>query len=109
MPNLRMTITDLSEREKIVEQVNTTCMHLFDAWCETRNVTALAYLMHCWPLTDSTPKVLRRLGEAMHDLRRYHADQIDDIGIQALHHMTDQIDGLIERTACRGISVKIGA
>ena len=88
-------IAYLSERENVVEQVNSLCLQLFDAWCETRSVTALAYLMHCWPLIDSTPMALRRLGETMGDLRRYHADQLDDDGFATLCDMGDLIDELV--------------
>lgn len=66
----------LSERENVIEQIDAMCLRLFGTWCETRSVTLLAYLMHCWPLVDSTPNALRRLGETMHDLRRNHADRI---------------------------------
>jgi hypothetical protein len=90
-------IAYLSERENVVQQVNALCLRLFDAWCETRSVTALAYLMHCWPLIDSTPAALRRLGETMCDLRRYHADQLDDEAFDALCEMGDLIDELMGR------------
>ncbi|APA89646.1 hypothetical protein BJG93_29620 (plasmid) [Paraburkholderia sprentiae WSM5005] len=89
----------LSERENIVEQINAICLRLFDTWCETRSVTSLAYLMHCWPLVDSTPDALRRLGETMHDLRRYHADQMDGSGFQTLCEMADLLDELIGHPA----------
>ncbi|WP_027802365.1 hypothetical protein [Paraburkholderia dilworthii] len=92
-------IAYLSERENIVEQVNAICLRLFDTWCETRSVTPLAYLMHCWPLVDSTPDALRRLREAMHDLRRYHADQMDDRCFQTLCEMADLLDELIGHPA----------
>jgi hypothetical protein len=93
----RVMIAYLSERENVVEQVNSLCLQLFDTWCESRSVTALAYLMHCWPLIESTPAALRRLGETMCDLRRYHADQLDAHGFQALCEMADLIDELVGR------------
>lgn len=89
----------LSERENIVEQVNSICTRLFDTWCETRSLTPLTYLMHCWPMIDSTPNAIRRLGETMRDLRRYHVDQLDEYGFQSLCEMADLIDELIERPA----------
>jgi hypothetical protein len=94
-----MTITYLSEPENVVEEINLFCMRLFDTWCESRNVMALAYLMHCWPMTESTPQALRRLGETMRDLRRYHADQIEEPSLQTLCEMVDVIDEIIERPA----------
>ncbi|MCO4883325.1 hypothetical protein VOI32_21920 [Paraburkholderia caribensis] len=90
-------IAYLSERENVVEQVNSLCLQLFDTWCESRSVTALAYLMHCWPLIESTPAALRRLGETMCDLRRYHPDQLDAHGFQVLCEMADLIDELVGR------------
>ncbi|MBN3759612.1 hypothetical protein [Burkholderia sp. Ac-20365] len=99
-------IAYLSERENVVEQVNLLCLRLFDRWCETRCVTALAYLMHCWPLMDSTPAALRRLGETMCDLRRYHADQLDGEGFQALCEMADLIEELVGRPA-RTVRLKV--
>lgn len=88
-----------SERDNIVERVNSLCLRLFDAWCDTRSVTALAYLMHCWPMIDSTPGALRRLGETMRDLQRYHGDQLDDEAFQALCEMAALIDELVGRPA----------
>ncbi|MCP3712686.1 hypothetical protein M3I54_38245 [Paraburkholderia sp. CNPSo 3274] len=84
----------LSERENVVEQIDSICLRLFDAWCETRSVTSLAYLLHCWPLINSTPDALRRLGETMRDLRRNHADQIDEYDFRALCEVADLIDEL---------------
>ncbi|MEX3969912.1 hypothetical protein [Paraburkholderia caribensis] len=98
-------IVYLSERENLVEQVNSLCQRLFDAWCETRSVTALAYLMHCWPLSDSTPVVLRRLGETLRELRRNHADRLDGADFQALCDMADLIDKLVGRPS-RTVSLK---
>ncbi|MGF6472335.1 hypothetical protein [Paraburkholderia youngii] len=84
----------LSERENVVSQIDAICLRLFDAWCETRSLTALAYLMHCWPLSDSSPSALRRLGETLRDLRRNHANRIDDCDFRALCEVADLIDEL---------------
>ncbi|ALP68030.1 hypothetical protein [Paraburkholderia caribensis] len=51
-----------SERENIVERANSHCLRLFDTWCDKRNITALAFLMPCSPMIDTTPGALRRLG-----------------------------------------------
>ncbi|MBC8746537.1 hypothetical protein OKW43_007246 [Paraburkholderia sp. WC7.3g] len=98
----------LSERENLIEQVNAICLRLFDTWCETRNVTSLAYLMHCWPLIDSTPNALRHLGETMRDLRRHHADQLDERGFRTLCEMADLIDELVGRPARTVRLVRVG-
>ena len=92
-------ISYLSERENYVEQINAICLRLFDTWCETRNVTPLAYLMHCWPMTDSGPAAIRRLGETMRELRRNHTKACDAHGFQALCEMADLIDELVGRQA----------
>jgi hypothetical protein len=91
--------TYMLELETRVEQVNAICMRLFDTWCESRDVTSLAYLMHCWPMIDATPNALRRLGDTMRDLRRYHGEQLNKWTFQALCDMADLIDELIEHRA----------
>ncbi|MBP0588193.1 hypothetical protein J8I87_00310 [Paraburkholderia sp. LEh10] len=88
-----------SERESTVERVNSLCLRLFDTWCDTRSVTALAYLMHCWPMIGSTPAAMRRLGETMRDLQRYHGDQLGDEAFHALCEMAALIDELLGRPA----------
>jgi len=80
-----------------VQDVNTICMRLFDTWCESRNVTPLAYLMHCWPLSDSRPHTLRRLQETMKDLRRNHADKLDLYALSVLGELASRLDELIDR------------
>jgi hypothetical protein len=90
-------IAYLSERENVVEQVNDICMRLFDNWCDTRSVTPLAYLMHCWPMSDSKPAALRRLGESLGDLRRHHADQIDAHDFRSLCEIANLIEDLVGR------------
>ncbi|CAB3806357.1 hypothetical protein LMG28614_06378 [Paraburkholderia ultramafica] len=90
-------ISYLSQRENDVEQINSICLRLFDSWCETRNVMPLAYLMHCWPMSDSGPAAIRRLGETMHELRRHHADLLDTDAFQTLCQMADLIDDLAGR------------
>ncbi|MEX3788701.1 hypothetical protein FSB08_37280 [Paraburkholderia sp. JPY432] len=95
----------LSERENVVEQIDSICLRLFDAWCEARSVKSLAYLMHCWPLIDSTPNALKRLGETMRELRRNHAEQINEYDFRALCEVADLIDELTEPRAVRLLAV----
>ncbi|MBC8741477.1 hypothetical protein OKW30_000281 [Paraburkholderia sp. Clong3] len=95
----------LSERENVIEQIDVICLRLFDTWCETRSVTSLAYLMHCWPLIDSTTNALRRLGQTMRELRRNHADQIDEYDFRALCEVADLIDELTLPRTVRLIAV----
>ncbi|MBB5496692.1 hypothetical protein [Paraburkholderia sp. MM5384-R2] len=95
----------LSERENVIEQIDVICLRLFDTWCETRSVTSLAYLMHCWPLIDGTTNALRRLGETMRELRRNHAEQIDEYDFRALCEVADLIDELTLPRTVRLIAV----
>lgn len=85
----------LSERENAVEQINSICMHLFDTWCEQRNVTSLAYLLHCWPLTDSEPASIRRLGETLWELRKTHGERLGGEAVQALLNVADLVDEVL--------------
>jgi hypothetical protein len=80
-----------------VQEVNTICMRLFDAWCESRNLTPLAYLMHCWPLLDCGAGTIRRVQETMKDLRRNHADKLDLYALSVLGDLARSLDELIDR------------
>ncbi|WP_242684289.1 hypothetical protein [Paraburkholderia hospita] len=99
MSNRRAMVPVCPSGENVVERVDSLCLQLFDTWCETSNVTPLAYLLHCWPLTDNAPDALRRVGETMRYLRRHHADQLDAHGLHALCEMADLIDELVEHPA----------
>ena len=80
-----------------VQDVDTICMRLFDTWCESRNLTPLAYLMHCWPLSDNRAGTIRRLQESMKDLRHNHADKLDLYALSALGELARSLDELIDR------------
>ncbi|WP_109477888.1 hypothetical protein [Paraburkholderia sp. C35] len=56
--------------------VDEVCMILFDGWCERRNVTALAYLMHAWPLVDDDVLLVRRMLQSLRELEKYHPDAL---------------------------------
>ncbi|QCP54130.1 hypothetical protein FAZ95_34675 [Trinickia violacea] len=66
-----------SEREQAVEHINGICLRLFDSWCETRSVTPLVYLMHCWPLLDSGTTSIKRLVETLTELKKFHPETLD--------------------------------
>ena len=85
----------LSERENEVEYINSMCLRLFDSWCESRSVTPLGYLLHCWPLVDSGPKAIRRLGETLRELRKSHADALDRDTSQVLRELADCVDEIL--------------
>ncbi|WP_103704620.1 hypothetical protein [Paraburkholderia eburnea] len=57
-----------------LEVVDRRCTYLFDCFCEQRNIMALAYLMHAWPLTSTTPEALHNLFEVLGNLRRLHGN-----------------------------------
>ena len=90
-------ISGVVGRNTCVQDVNTICMRLFDTWCESRNLTPLAYLMHCWPLSDCRPHTIRRLKETMKDLRRNHADKLDPYALSVLGELASHLDELIDR------------
>ena len=62
-----------SQRLAFVEEI---CLTLFDRWCEQRNVLALAYLMHRWPLTGSDPSLVRRLMQSLRELGERHHESL---------------------------------
>jgi len=62
-----------SQRSAFVEQI---CLTLFDRWCEQRNVLALAYLMHGWPLTGDDPSLTRRLLQSLRELGEHHHEAL---------------------------------
>lgn len=74
----------LSEREDAIEDIHSICRRLFDTWCDTKNVTALSYLMRCWPLLNSDPASLRKLNEQPRQMRRQHRDAVDRETLQML-------------------------
>jgi hypothetical protein len=85
----------LSERENAVEHINAMCMHLFDLWCESRSVVPLAYLLKGWPLTNSDPEAIRRLGNALRDLRRHHLLDPNDASFHELCELSDCVEDLL--------------
>jgi len=87
----------LSQRENEVEHINSICFRLFDIWCERRCVTPLGYLMHCWPLVDSGPKAVRRVGETLRELRKWHQAELDSDVAAMLRELSDCVDEVLLR------------
>ncbi|CAE6738927.1 hypothetical protein R69927_00817 [Paraburkholderia domus] len=85
----------LSERENAVEHINAMCMHLFDLWCESRSVVPLAHLLKGWPLTNSDPEAIRRLGNALRDLRRHHVLDPNGASFHELCELSDCVEDLL--------------
>ena len=88
-------ISRQSGRENAVEQINAICLRLFDIWCQRRSMTALTYLLHCWPLMDSRPATIRRLEKTLSELRRTHLEAIDAEAEQALFKLADWTDEIL--------------
>jgi hypothetical protein len=82
----------LFERENAVKRIDSICTHLFHIWCERRSMTSLSYLLHCWPLMDSTPASIRRLGETLSEFRKTHLETIGAEETQALLEIADWTD-----------------
>jgi len=82
----------LSERENSVEQIDVLCKRLFDAWCEARSVMPLSYLLKGWPLRDSEPTTIRRLGNVLRELRKHRPDALAAETLANLYELSDCID-----------------
>jgi len=54
--------------------IDEICQSLFDRWCERRNVVALAYLMHAWPLLIGGPHIVKRLLQSLRELKEHHSE-----------------------------------
>ncbi|WP_308422863.1 hypothetical protein [Paraburkholderia caffeinilytica] len=81
-------------------------MQLFDVWCESRSVVPLTYLLKGWPLTNSDPEAIRRLGNALRDLRRHHLLDANSASFQELCELSDCVEDLLVQssTATRAMS-----
>jgi hypothetical protein len=87
----------MQDRRMHLEEADTLCLRLFDNWCETRALTPLAYLMHCWPLLDRGIDRLLRLQETLQELRAFHGDQLDSEALAMLDALFRCLDALIDR------------
>ncbi|MBC8752189.1 hypothetical protein F6X42_38890 [Paraburkholderia sp. WC7.3b] len=88
-------VPHLSEREDSIEHINAMCLHLFNLWCETRSVVPLTYLLGAWPLTNSDPETLRRLGTALRNLRRHHLHDSNDAAFRDVCELSDCVEELL--------------
>lgn len=66
----------LDAQRQEFELVNEVCMLLFDEWCDRRNVVALTYLMHGWPIVGCDVVMVRRLLRSLRELEKYHYDAL---------------------------------
>ena len=62
-----------SQHSVLTEKI---CLTLFDRWCEQRNVVALAYLMHGWPLLDNAASQTKRLLQSLRELKEHHHEAL---------------------------------
>lgn len=81
---LASEIPYLDTKSQQLEFANEVCMALFDGWCERRNVVALAYLMHSWPLTGKDLSLIRRLLQSLRELEEHHLDSLLDADVVLL-------------------------
>lgn len=100
----------LSERENAVEHVNAICSRLFDLWCEKRSVIPLTYLLQGWPLMNSDPAALRRLGNALRDLRRHPLFETSNAAsFQELCELSDCVEDLTDQCTTPKIALTASA
>lgn len=71
--------------------IDEVCLELFDGWCEQRNVVALAYLMHGWPLIGNDVSLVRRLLQSLRELERYHRDALLEKDVVLLSVLWDEL------------------
>ena len=76
------------------EQIEGICLRLFDTWCETRNVTSLAFLLHCWPLVSVEPASLKQLSDTLGELRKSHGGAVSDDQSRLLMELDDRIEDM---------------
>ncbi|MFP6561835.1 hypothetical protein WJ542_26540 [Paraburkholderia sp. B3] len=95
------------DRKERVDEVETLCLRLFDAWCESRSLVPLTYLMHCWPMPHRCAGAMRRLYETVTDLRRYHSDWLDMQTSATLGELCECLGRLVDDASA--ISPGIGA
>ncbi|SIT37342.1 conserved hypothetical protein [Paraburkholderia ribeironis] len=88
-------VPHLSGRENEIEHINVMCLQLFDRWCEARSVVPLRHLLRGWPLMNSDPESLRRLGTALRDLRREHLHDSNDASFQKVCELSDCVEELL--------------
>jgi hypothetical protein len=89
----------LSERENAVEHISSICLRLFDTWCASKSVTPLIYLLRCWPLGNSDPISIRRLGATLRELRKRHPEALDGDALRVLHELADCVDELLANSS----------
>ena len=90
---LRMMMNaDLFNHRTASEQIEGICLRLFDTWCETRNLTPLAFLMHCWPLITVETSSLKHLSDTLGELRRSHGAAVGDNEAGLLLELEERIE-----------------
>jgi hypothetical protein len=76
------------------EQIECLCLRLFDSWCETRNATSLAFLLHRWPLVSVEPAALKQLADTLGELRKSHGCAVNDDQSKLLTELDERIEDM---------------
>jgi hypothetical protein len=85
---------DLFNHRTATEQIECLCLRLFDSWCETRNATSLAFLLHCWPLVSVEPASLKQLSDTLGELRKSHGCAVSDDQSRLLIELDERIEDM---------------
>jgi len=75
-----------------VTEIEDCCAALFDHWCETRHVVALAYLMYAWPAPEWSAHRAHRISLALRELRRLHTDSLDPLEHQLIRRALNAVE-----------------
>jgi hypothetical protein len=89
-----MMSADLFNHKTATERIERICSRLFDTWCESRNVTSLAFLLHCWPLISVEPASLKQLSDTLGELRRSHGTALSDDQSNLLTELEERIEDM---------------
>jgi hypothetical protein len=83
----------IDEQPHLATEIDSLCMALFDRWCEGRDIVPLAYLLHTWPIVDTTQPLMGRLSSTLRDLVIFH---FDTLGVEE-HQMIRNVIELANR------------
>jgi hypothetical protein len=71
-------IDSLANESALYKKIDELCTVMFDRWCDRRELLALVYLLHAWPLVPSSPRPVKTLLASLCELSTFHAEALDD-------------------------------